>query len=119
MTPFIGQAVRWSSIMGDHELTGMIKHVDQIKRKVLVIDDDNDKTVEVHFESLRPANNFRNFLHLIDEWNAHYNKSDDSKVYEEGKDIEQALIKMSLSMNVRDKLSLDKIVLIKQLSHSK
>lgn len=115
MRPYVGAEVRWPSIIGDSELTGIVKSVNYQNRKVCVITED-DKSTEVHFESLRPANNFRNFLHLIDEWDIHYDKSDDPKVYEVGKDTEQMLLKMFLSMNVRDKLQVEKMLLIKQLS---
>lgn len=115
MRPFVGQEVRWPSPMGDFEYTGIVKSVDYVKRKVCTINED-DKAVEVYFESLRPANNFRNFLHLIDEWDSHYAKTDDPKLYEQGKNIELLLIKMALSMTIRDKLAIDKICLIKQLS---
>lgn len=115
MRPFVGAEVRWPSPMGDFEFTGIIKSVDPLKRKVCIINED-DRAIEVHFESLRPANNFRNFLHLIDEWDVHYAKSDDSKVYETGRNTEQMLLKMFLSMNVRDKLQVEKMLLIKQLS---
>lgn len=68
------------------------------------------------FKDYNPAGTMKNFLRAIVEWDYHYRASDDPRLYEEGKEYEQALIELFKTLPERDKQSCRKIVEIVVMS---
>lgn len=67
-------------------------------------------------ERYHPAPTMNNFLRAIAEWDYHYRAADDPKIYEEGREHEQALIELFKRLPDDDKYSCRKIVEIVVMS---
>lgn len=67
-------------------------------------------------ERYDPAPTVNNFMRAIGEWDYHYRASDDSRIYNEGKEYEQALIKLFRALPQEDQHNMRKIADIVTLS---
>jgi hypothetical protein len=70
----------------------------------------------VKFDHYTPAPTLNNFMRAIGEWDYHYRASDDSRIYDEGKEYEQALIELFRKLPQEDQYNCRKIADIVQNS---
>lgn len=80
------------------------------------IADCSGEGVLLSFDDYRPAAIAQNFLWAIDQWDYHYRASDDSRIYEEGKEYEAALIELFRQLPQEDQHNCRKIVEIVVMS---
>lgn len=91
-----------------------IVNVDHIKKNFMV---DCRQDVPIHpFTDYNPAPTMENFRRAIAEWDYHYRVSDDPRRYEEGKEMEQALIELFRALPQEDQHACRKIVEIVVMS---
>lgn len=77
---------------------------------------DNNEVVVMKLRDYDPAPTMNNFLRAIAEWDYHYSTSDDPRLYEEGKEMEQALIELFRALPQEDQHQCRKIVEIVVMS---
>lgn len=95
---------------------GVITHVDYTTERFAVKIEFGFFSNPFKFRMYHPAPTMNNFLRAIEEWDYHYRAADDPRVYEEGKEYEQALIELFKQLPDDDKYSCRKIVEIVVMS---
>lgn len=91
-----------------------IVEVDYINKRFRVADDNWCEFVSM--ESYHPAPTVNNFMRAIGEWDYHYRASEDQRWVDQGKEYEQALIKLFRALPQEDQHNMHKIADIVTLS---